>query len=289
MPDGIVDLLDPVADHDLNRGLFAWLYPIDGLTGGDALYDLCGRHHASLAAGTARPSWTNEANGLTALQFDGTNDALNSASAWNLTGVTLLTVSWWMYWNAFANDDDLAWESSTNFNSNAGGILCDPNESSTSGFVLAMRNSGATGTQGKRFTRPTGAAWHHYVATFDLADPSTWVDQFYIDGEVQSGSLFGGATGNPSSFGNYSWYFMGRGAASLFGAGRFTDFRLYAGRLLTATEARQLYDQSRLGHPDTLRRLRPPLWPEPEAAAALTAWFECSDPKRPDGSRMLVF
>ena len=47
----------------------------------------------------------------------------------SLAGKTAITVEFWMKWNAWANDDDLAMELHANFNDNAGGFLVDPNSS----------------------------------------------------------------------------------------------------------------------------------------------------------------
>jgi hypothetical protein len=179
--------------------------------------------------------------------FNGTSHAGQTALALDLTDATRLSVSFWLYWDSFANDDDLCWESSANFNSNAGGILCDPGESVSGLFGIGIRNSLATANSAIGFTRPTGAAWHHYLVTMDLGQwangASGGVYQVWVDGTAQSLSDLASSTiaNAPSSFGNYVWYWMSRGAASLFGDGRLGDFFIWANRILGARDAVRLW------------------------------------------------
>lgn len=176
--------------------------------------------------------------------FNGTSHSLQSAATIDLTGATTLTVAFWMYWDAFANDDDLAFESSANYNNNPGAIIADANEASTTKFVIAVHDSGVTsGTNhasGQSFTRPSAAAWHHYLVTFDLGS-TPWVKNVWIDG-VAAGSLatFGTGSSAAPGFGNYTWNFMSRNNASLFGAGRIAEFAIFGGVLLNINAAKGL-------------------------------------------------
>ncbi|HEU4943669.1 MAG TPA: N,N-dimethylformamidase beta subunit family domain-containing protein, partial [Solirubrobacterales bacterium] len=61
----------------------------------------------------------------TAVRFDGNDDAASAAV--NLSGQSAITLEFWMKWNSWANDDDLAFEYTPNFNDATGGFLVDPN------------------------------------------------------------------------------------------------------------------------------------------------------------------
>lgn len=158
-------------------------------------------------------------------KFDGTNDALSSAVSVDLTGTSVISVSFWLYWDAYASDDDLGIELSSNFGANNGSFFIDPNGSG------ANFEGGITGTGGviydANFTRPSAAVWHHYVFIFDYTQASN-VDQIkvWVDGSSQSMNIAvnQNATG---PFGNYTLFLMTRNNAGLWGAGRLSDVAIY--------------------------------------------------------------
>lgn len=47
-----IDLLDPLADHDLNVGLLGFWLALESTAGGSVWYDLCGRSHAAIQGST---------------------------------------------------------------------------------------------------------------------------------------------------------------------------------------------------------------------------------------------
>jgi hypothetical protein len=204
--------------------------------------------------------------------FNGTSDAGTTGAALALATTSQLSVCWWMLWDSFADDDDLAWESSANFNSNAGAILCDPNESGGHNWSLAIRNAGATANNFFNFTRPSAAVWHHYVVNIDLA---AWVTSgtaagaitnVWVDGVAQThdGTTQGSGAG-AANFGAYTWYWMSRGAASLFGDGRMGEFLVYRNRLMTINDARAFY---RGASPFSAQATFPLRYPDMTAPAA---------------------
>jgi hypothetical protein len=267
----LLDATCPIEwSYPLNRGLIAdWtLCPLAGWQGGLTLRDLVrgGKtpHDSTLVNG---PLWvgSSQPGSYGAVKFDGTNDYIRTPSL-NLSAYTKLTVAFWLWWDAFANNDKLALESSINFNNNAGGILCDPNDSATapsSTFAVCLRNSAATNNNFFKFTRPSAAAWHHYVITFDT---SAWassgtgtgaITAIYVDSKPQTNSNTAVNAGSaPAGFGNYTWYLMSRAGTSLFGAGRLDGLMLWAGRTLSRGEVRSLYSQSRGGNQERWRWLR---------------------------------
>jgi hypothetical protein len=178
-----------------------------------------------------------------ARRFNGTTQALNTSATLDLTAYTRLTVAFWLWWTAFAADDKLAFESSANYNTNAGAILGDPDDSGTGLFTVNVRNAAVGGYSGVSFTRPSAGKWHHYTFTFDLGNVTRWVPDCWVDGATPAGlvTAAGSAvTGPATGFSNYTWYFMSRGAASLFGAGQLCEVALWPGTLLAPTEVFRL-------------------------------------------------
>ena len=60
-----------------------------------------------------------------ALSYNGSSDG--SFAAINLSATNIVTLSFWMKWTTSANDDDLAFEYTPNYNTNAGGFIADWN------------------------------------------------------------------------------------------------------------------------------------------------------------------
>lgn len=191
---------------------------------------------------TNGPTWT--AGQLdNAVSFDGIDDAVNIGPSIDLSGTNVVTVSFWMKWNSFANDDDLAMEFSTNLNENNGVFAMDPNSSAPAlgSFAVTLRNGGLYNCA--YFTRPSAGEWHHYVFVMDMGQGSALGEHtHYVDGVSQSLSACPGASADLSgNFGNFPLYFMSRAGSSLFGAGSLDDVRVY-NRALSAAEITQLYN-----------------------------------------------
>src|SRR6202035_2523097 len=97
--------------------------------------------------------------------FNGTTDALNSSATVDLTSTPVISVWFWLNKTAFANDDHLAAESSTNHNSNNGAFIIDPDGSVGSPcsnfFAFGVHQGGLEEEAG--FTRPSAGAWHSYL------------------------------------------------------------------------------------------------------------------------------
>jgi len=87
--------------------------------------------------------------------FNGSSDC--AAASLDLSAVNKLTLAFWLYWDAFANDDDFAFEFTADFGANAGGFVVCPNFSSGT-FAVAL--NGNAGQCFATFSRPSAAAWH---------------------------------------------------------------------------------------------------------------------------------
>jgi YD repeat-containing protein len=169
----------------------------------------------------------------TAASFDGLDDA--ATANLSLSGTNKVTVEFWMKWNGFANDDDLAMEYTSNFNSVPGGFLIDPNAPQEEGkFGVAIGNGGTRNNV--FFTRPSAGVWHHYAFVMDSAAAAAEQIRPYVDGKAVSFTKTASGTG-AGNFANSSLYFMSRGASSLFGAGSLDEVAIYTRALDAATVA----------------------------------------------------
>lgn len=164
-----------------------------------------------------------------AIRTNGSSDALYSTAALNLTGAGSgpISIGFWLYWDAFANDDDLALETSVNYNSNAGSLIIDPN-SSTTDDVLFGTSSGVGTYVVVGCPRPSAAVWHHYLLV--VATDSTSNCAAYVDGQAQS--LTSHVNSGAAAWGSHTLYLMSRAALSLFGAGRMADLAFWTTRLV---------------------------------------------------------
>jgi PKD repeat protein len=169
----------------------------------------------------------------TAASFDGLDDA--ATANLSLSGTSKVTVEFWMKWNGFANDDDLAMEYTSNFNSIAGGFLIDPNAPQEEGKFGVAIGSGSS-RNNVFFARPSAGVWHHYAFVMDSAAAAAEQIRPYVDGKAVSFTKTASGTG-AGNFANSSLYFMSRGAGSLFGAGSLDEVAIYNRALDAATIA----------------------------------------------------
>src|SRR4030095_16367236 len=146
-----------------------------------------------------------------ALSYNGSTDG--SFAAINLSATNIATLSFWMKWTTNANDDDLAFEYTPNYNSNAGGFIADWNSSGYGGGKFETGMGKGNGTYwNDLFTRPSAGTWHLVHLVFNRSGPTNKV---YVDGSLQTLTT---ATHTASAMGNFSnslLYFMSRAANSL--------------------------------------------------------------------------
>ena len=190
-----------------------------GETSGASLADSAGSATASLLGGPTLG--LAGALGGNAGGFDGIDDAASAPV--NLSTTTDLTLEFWLKWNAFADDDDLAMEMTENFNANPGGFLIDPN-SSQEAFGIAIGEGESRNNA--FFARPSAGAWHHYAIVLDTAAAAAQQIVPYVDGKPVAFSK--GASGSGAgAFANGTLYLMSRAGANLFGAGTLDEVAIY--------------------------------------------------------------
>ncbi len=170
----------------------------------------------------------------TALSFDGSND--DAGVSLNLSSSSTLTIEFWLKWNSYGNNDDLAFEFTSNFNNSNGGFLVNPNSStSSSRFEVALgRNASRNNAY---FTRPSANVWHHYAIVLNTTAAAAQQILVYVDGTPVS--IVKGSSGTGAgNFANSTLNFMSRNGSSLFGAGTLDEVAIY-GQALTATQVSQ--------------------------------------------------
>ncbi len=206
-----------------------------GESSGTTLADSKGTAPATLTGGPSLGIGGAVAgDGDTAVSFNGTNSAAQAAL--NLSTTSKLTLEFWMKWDGFANDDDLAFELTPNFNSNPGGFLVDPNAPEEGGkFGVGIGSGESRNTS--YFTRPSAGAWHHYALVMDTTAAAADQIKPYVDGQPVPYVKTRSGTG-AGNFANSSLYFMSRAAGALFGAGDLDEVALY-NRALPATTIAQ--------------------------------------------------
>jgi PKD repeat protein len=170
----------------------------------------------------------------TAISFDGSND--DADAGLNLSSRSTLTIEFWMKWNSFSNNDDLAFEFTSNFNNTNGGFLVNPNSTtSSSRFEVALGRG--TSRNNAYFTRPSANVWHHYAIVMNTAAAAAQQILVYVDGAPVS--IVKGSSGTGAgNFANSTLNFMSRNGSSLFGAGALDEVAIY-GQALSAAQISQ--------------------------------------------------
>jgi YD repeat-containing protein len=170
----------------------------------------------------------------TAIAFNGTNE--DAAASLNLSSTSTLTLEFWLKWTTFTNNDDLAFEFTSNFNNTNGGFLVNPN-SSTSGGKFEVALGRGTSRNNAYFTRPSAGTWHHYAIVLNPTAAAAQQIAVYVDGSPVSITKGSSGTG-AGNFANSALNFMSRNGSSLFGGGSLDEVAIY-NQALTATQVSQ--------------------------------------------------
>ena len=196
----------------------------------DALDDMTANSHDLTAVGGVTTGGIIGPFGP-ATQYDGVDDGHESAAI-DLSSHQTVQVAFSLYWDAFSNDDSMAFEFGERFWANDGSFACVPNESSEEDFSTGIGNDAGLTTG--HMTRPSAAVWHHYVITYSLGSPD--VITIRMDKSAQSVVYDYRNSNGANYFGNFVLNLMHRGysSGSLFGAGRMAHFHLHTTERSTA-------------------------------------------------------
>ncbi len=187
---------------------------------GTTLADSAGEAAASAGGGVSLGASGAPGTDLAAA-FDGSNDFAQAAV--DLSGTAQTTVEFWLKWNSYSDEDNLAMELTPNFNANEGGFLVDPNASQGS-FGIGI-GSGES-RNNAFFTRPSAGKWHHYAIVLDSEAAASEQIVPYVDGKAVSYSKGVSGTG-AGKFAKSTLYFMSRAGEALFGAGTLDELAIY--------------------------------------------------------------
>jgi hypothetical protein len=204
-----------------------------GEASGSSFEDAVGSANAEVVGGVT----LGEPGGLvgdssTSVLFNGSSGAARASV--NLSGTHELTVEFWMKWSAFAEDDHLALEFTSDFNEYAGGFLVDPDASPGTDFAVSIGEGGSRNTV--YFERPSAGVWHYYAFVIDTEASAETEITPYVDGRAVSYTKSESGTG-AGNFANSTLFWMSRDASTLFGAGSMQDLALYDTTLSSSTVA----------------------------------------------------
>lgn len=227
-----IDWTHPLAQgliySSCNSGADAGFAPMNYVAGGAT----------GVIAGTSAIASSHSYHAAVSTKFNGSSDAASHAI--DLSPYRQITLSWWMYWDAFANNDKVAFEYTPTWNSNSG-LLVIPNESSGGLYSVGVSNGGSGSICLRGITRPSGAIWLHHAMLVDRNQAgAAAIPTFYLNSAPQTLTTQA-STFTASNFANSSLFFMSRNRASLFGAGRILNVNIH-NRLLGQREVAQLVD-----------------------------------------------
>lgn len=169
--------------------------------------------------------------------LNGTGSSARASVPLNLSAYDRATISFWLYWDVYANDDSMAIELTVNGGTTAGGFYIDPNSNTpTSGkFAVCVAPSAKIGG----FTRPS-SGWHYYTILMRRQAGGSSGIEAYVDGVSQA--ITYGLTNTPTgNFANSTLYFLSRAGTTLYGTGKLSDIVIRGGTLLSAVEAAEEY------------------------------------------------
>lgn len=205
--------------------------------------------------GTNVAAIRNPPRGVTPMFTPASSSA--AKAKFDLSTLSKLTISFWLWWRTFASDDKLLLEYTSNYNAN-NGFLIDLNSSTTSQSDF---NVHINGQYCKNWilsgSDQLASQWHHYAWLIDLTLASSQTVAIYLDGVAQA--LTAGQNTIPAnqSFASDYLYFMGRAMSSLFGDGSLAYFNIH-NRLLSQGEIRALMENPHQILMPTNRPLRLP-------------------------------
>lgn len=251
-PGAWVDPACPVEwGHPLARGLEAWLLglPNPGWWGGQTFRDVTRGAKTphdgdTLLYGSSVPSWVAGPNGFPGLRFSDTTQRVDGS----VTLGSQITLSCWV---SLTNSGFYA------------GLFVMPGTGDHAGLMLNASDRKVMIGNGSSFvggpTVLTLGQWYHIAGTFDGGLMTS-----YVNGRYDVSDTF-------TAISSATAYRLNRDntIADAGALPRIADARIYS-RALSAGEVAALYDQSRRGHPDTLRWVSSRAWSIPAAAGGTT-------------------
>ena len=205
-----------------------------GEAAGPTVTDSFGSSNGTITGGKFGEPGAISGDPNTALAFNGTSDF--GAIPMNLSSTSHVTVEFWLKWNKYSSNEDIALEFTPNFNTNAGGFLVDPNAAQYGGTFGVGLGKTSSMRNTVFFTRPSAGVWHYYAFVLDTTQPGATQITPYVDG--QSVSYQKANTGTSAgAFANSTLYLMSRAGTTLFGTGTLDELAIYNTDLNASTIA----------------------------------------------------
>lgn len=223
-------IIDP--GHDLTQKLVAYWPLSDGAGYPD---DIWGNYPLT-AAGA--PTLDIGAHGGAAIKLHGSPDVYSSSTITDaFAGQPRMSISGWGYRAATTDSFIVGWSPATHFRCYFIWYL--------DGNVYWTVDGGPGADSNPNCTLP-GIGWHHFVMSFDGARSGIARVAAYIDGvprTLTAGASNPGATLNTAA--NLGNFLIGKDVSNtIWATGRVEDVAVWAGRALTAVDARDLYQQA---------------------------------------------
>lgn len=160
--------------------------------------------------------------------------------ALDLSAHNKITVAFWLWSDTNVDTAHIVMEHA-NADAGAGGGRWHINHGSSAGKSNVTWVTAATyaNYHAVEFTRPSAAAWHHWIVTIDGSLSSSQIVAVYIDGVSVSLTSTNNNAG-ASSMANQTLNIMSRAGSSLFHDGDMAEMAIWGGVTLDATEAATL-------------------------------------------------
>lgn len=227
---------------DLARGLVSWwmIYP-NRFFGGSSLRDLVGTNSGTLTNG---PTWTDGPNGFGAISLASGGTALVNAGS-RVTQSTNRTLSMWVRPNA-ANTTNRSLFEIADSSATVEHCYLTFGGTGTNRLAWGFQNT-IGGYRTLEWTTGWAAkTWHYVVGTYDGANLTLYSDGVQVAQQAETSTPNTGSL--TTCIGNVQFLSSNRPLD-----GSLTDVRWFT-RALPAPEVAALYDQSRRGYPNLLRR-----------------------------------
>jgi Concanavalin A-like lectin/glucanases superfamily len=163
--------------------------------------------------------------------FNGTSQSMEANA--KINPGSSFSLAFWLWFDSYSTADQFVFEESANYvNGNA--FRVSPADSVTGAWGLGIHTT--NGFSYGSIARPTAAAWHHYVLTVQLANPTAVTA--YVDGVAKTFTFsLGPQNDTGQNFDNDFLFCMARNNFSNWAAGRLAEVAFWNGVVLTAAEA----------------------------------------------------
>lgn len=261
-----IDWDNPLTDHPYNRGVRLWCLPgTHPLWGGLQVRDFSGRRNNGTL--TSGPTWsTQHPPGVGgSISIDATDDYLDfgTNSSLEIGGAnnSFALMLWLKYTSADADFLSI-WHKG-----GAGGVNSRTFQFFTSGSLGVVRfqqYDGATNPIADSSNRGNDGLWHYWIAVRDCLNSQM---ELYLDGELAT--TFSSDVGFSTNFNDAGMCSLGDARMGLnhSPALTVTDMKIISGWAPQLRDARILYNESRKGYPNLLRRLREVSYYFPQSGA----------------------